>query len=85
MRMKRKRISEGKKSILLLSPSKKEQLYTVRKHKHRIQKKVLRAKFRVKILEGQLSAAKDELSKIPCNLVEDIINKHQLNDSQSIM
>lgn len=85
LRMKRKRMSEGKKSILLLSPSKKEQLNTIRQDKHRIQKKVLRAKFRVKILESELSDAKDELSKIPCNLIEDIIHKHQLNDSQAIM
>jgi len=85
IQMKRKWMSEGKKSILFLLPSKKEQLNTIRKDKHRIQKKGITAKCKVKILESELRGAKDELSKIPCSLIEDVINKHQLNDSQSIM
>lgn len=50
-----------------------------------IQKRVLRAKFRIKVLEDELSVAKDGLGKIPSSSIEEIINKHRLNDSQSIM
>lgn len=75
----------GKKNILLLTPSKKQELITLRKDKHKIQKRVLRAKFRIKKLEAELNTAKESLSTMSYNSIEDLINKHKLNDSQSTM
>lgn len=84
-RMKKKRMADGKKNILLLTPSKKQELIILRKDKHKIQKRVLRAKFRIKKLEAELNTAKESLSTMSYNSIEDLINKHKLNDSQSTM
>lgn len=84
-RMKKSRISAGKSTRLVLPSIKKKQLDQLRNRKHNTQKKILRAKHRIKCLQNQLNDAKEKLNKLSDSSVEDLIIKNKLNDSQSTL
>lgn len=84
-RVKKSRLSAGKSARLVLPPTKKKQLDQLRNKQHKIQKKILRAKHRIKSIQNQLNDAKEKLNKLSDSSVEDLINKNKLNDSQSTL
>ncbi|KAL4107529.1 hypothetical protein QTP88_017865 [Uroleucon formosanum] len=84
--MKKSRLSAGKSTRLLLSPSKKNQLDTLRNKNHNVvRKQVLRARHKVKLLQNHLNEFKEKLNKLSDTSVENIIIENKLNDSQSTL
>ncbi|KAL5244828.1 hypothetical protein ACI65C_012238 [Semiaphis heraclei] len=72
-RLKKSRLSVGKSTRLLLSPTKKKQVDEYRNKKHIIQKQLLRAKHRIKYLQDQLNEVKERLNQLSNSSVNDLI------------
>lgn len=82
--MKKKRLNDKHKNVKL-SFSNKNKVYILRKTKHKIQKQLLRRMYRMKILESELNNVQENLNNMSNITIDDLIIKHSLNDSQSVM